>query len=136
MPRLFCLALLLGLVGPVPAQEPDDEEAARVRLVLETGGHTSRVMNLFFTPDGKQLVSVGRDRTVRFWDPTTGELRRTLHVQAHLPVDSGPQACPRTADGRQLLLNAGFKLKAGEKRPLVFVDLKEGRIDRQKSFEI
>jgi len=41
---------------------------------------------LDFTPDGKILVSKGRDKCVRLWDPETGKM---LHVcEGHnLPID-------------------------------------------------
>jgi WD40 repeat protein len=54
-------------------------------LVLNAGGHIGRIRGLFFTPDGKELVSVGEDRTVRVWGVGDGEARHVLH----LPV--GPE---------------------------------------------
>ena len=49
-------------------------------LVLNTGGHTDKVSGLFFTRDGKQLLSVGQDRTLRVWDLALGELVRVLRL--------------------------------------------------------
>ncbi|RMG36563.1 MAG: hypothetical protein D6725_10385 [Planctomycetota bacterium] len=40
-------------------------------------GHTDRVTGLDFSADGKQLVSVGRDKTVRTWNPLDGSLIAT-----------------------------------------------------------
>jgi RNA polymerase sigma factor (sigma-70 family) len=42
---------------------------------LKHKGHISAVA---FTPDGKALVSAGRDPVIRFWDPTTGKELRTI----------------------------------------------------------
>ena len=41
-------------------------------------GHTQGVPGVAFSPDGKWLVSVSKDRTVRVWDPVTGGPLKTL----------------------------------------------------------
>jgi WD40 repeat protein len=42
-------------------------------------GHQGPVKEVGFLPDGKQLVSLGQDQTIRLWDLTTGE-GRVLHT--------------------------------------------------------
>jgi hypothetical protein len=41
-------------------------------------GHTSGVMGVTFSPDGKQLATAGQDQTVRIWEVATGQLLKTL----------------------------------------------------------
>jgi WD40 repeat protein len=36
-------------------------------------GHREAISKLFFTPDGKQLLSLSDDGTVRQWDAVTGK---------------------------------------------------------------
>jgi predicted NACHT family NTPase len=44
-------------------------------------GHTSPVLSVAFTPDGKRLASGSADGTVRLWDPATG--KEALKFDAH-----------------------------------------------------
>src|SRR6266550_2183716 len=41
---------------------------------LKLAGHDGAVTGLAFSPDGRRLASVGKDRAVRIWDTTKGEL--------------------------------------------------------------
>lgn len=45
---------------------------------LTLQGHTGAVAAVVLTPDGKTLVSVGNDHSVRLWDAATGAPRKTL----------------------------------------------------------
>ena len=49
------------------------------------------VFDVAFSPDGRLLASCGDDRTVRLWDPATGEHRRTLTGHGRLGPRGGVQ---------------------------------------------
>jgi WD40 repeat protein len=51
-------------------------------LIHTLSGHTKRINQLAFSPDGQLLVSESNDGTVNLWNPNTGELLRTLDIAA------------------------------------------------------
>jgi hypothetical protein len=86
--------VLWGAAG-APAAEPPI-------LALDAGGHTAIVRKVLFTPDGKELITVSDDNTIRFWVVATAEPLRGLRP----PIGPGPEgilyAAALSPDGRTL----------------------------------
>ena len=72
-------------------------EAQDVPRLAQSLTHAERVRGVAFSPDGRLLASCCDDKTVRLWDPATGEQRRTL--TGHTGSDMGVAFSP---DGRLL----------------------------------
>ncbi len=121
-----CITLLILLsCNHVGAQEP---AAPPPILVLDSGGHTSTVWKVLFTPDGKELISVSDDKTVRFWDVASGEPIRVLRP----PIGPGPEgklyAAALSPDGRTLAVGGwGLKDAFGS---IYLITTATGRIER------
>ncbi|HEY7493737.1 MAG TPA: AAA family ATPase, partial [Candidatus Tectomicrobia bacterium] len=84
------------------------------RLVVEAGGHAAIIRELLFTADGRNLISVSDDKTIRVWavapDGRRASLARTIRGQ----LDNGRAGMlaaaalsPPDATGRQQWLAVG-----------------------------
>jgi len=67
---LRVLVFLLCSTATVYAEKP--------QLLIDTGGHKSKISDVIFTSDGRYLVSAGDDKVMRVWDTQTGEVVRTI----------------------------------------------------------
>src|SRR5262249_10608163 len=86
----------------IPWRGPYRQQPAQTR---DLKGHTDSVTDLCaISVNGRELLATAsRDRTVRLWDPRTGDHLRTLegHTGAVTAV------CPVAVYGHQLLASAG-----------------------------
>src|SRR4029079_8871054 len=88
--------------GPAPATS-DERPVLRDRpeLILQTG-HTQSVNAVAFSPDNRWLASGGKDNVLRLWDPTNGNVLRTLYGHS-----SNINALAVSDDGQLLASGSG-----------------------------
>src|SRR6185295_19952227 len=65
-------------------------------------GHTAGVTRVAYTDDGTTLVSCGLDKTVRFWNATTGQLL------AAFPGEMKLSCLALSPDGHTLAVGSGW----------------------------
>jgi RNA polymerase sigma factor (sigma-70 family) len=102
LPRLDATALRLDRAGdPLPSR-------AAMRLGTTQRRHTKGVAGIDFTRDGTAAVTAQTDGLVRFWDPASGRLVRTIDVLAGAPTqDKLLRGFAISPDG-ELMAAAGF----------------------------
>ena len=120
--------LLLGLAFSSVALAADTPE--KPILVLDSGGHTAMVRKVLFTPDGRELITVSEDKTIRVWDVASGEPLRVLRP----PIGPGREgmlyAAALSPDGRTLAVG-GFPPGSGKDGVAIYlISLSAGRIER------
>jgi len=63
---------------PIPTSHVEEDRINVPILAIDTGGHKAMINDIAFTSDGKHLVSSSSDKTVRFWNVSTGKVARVL----------------------------------------------------------
>jgi WD40 repeat protein len=105
--RCFLFGLIVLLFGGVGGARGAFAQGNTPILSLDPGGHTATVDQVLFTPDGKELISVGDDKVIRIWNTATGDPVRTIRGE----VGDGPlgklYACALSPDGKMLAVG-GF----------------------------
>jgi WD40 repeat protein len=123
--RRFVLILLAGAVA-APALAAD--EPVKPHLVLESGGHTAGVTMALFTPDGKEVITVSGDKTIRVWDVATGQCARVLWPPSGSGLEGRLRGAAVSRDGR--LLAVGGIGPPGKEGWIYLLELATGRIHR------
>uniref|UniRef100_UPI00404A1152 caspase family protein n=1 Tax=Fulvivirga sp. TaxID=1931237 RepID=UPI00404A1152 len=95
------------------------------RIVINSGGHSGKIFNILYSPDGKQIISVSEDKTIRIWDSRTGEMIKKFEAQ----IGKGPEgmlyASAISPDGKYLAA-AGYPSAAEKGNHIILIDIEKG----------
>jgi WD40 repeat protein len=92
------LVLAGALTPTAAAQDPTKIE------IVPTIAHAAAVTSVAFSPDGSRALSSSFDRTVKLWDPSKGQLLRTL--EGH---NAAVYSAAFSPDGAQVVSASGDK---------------------------
>jgi WD40 repeat protein len=98
------------------------------KLVIDSGGHMGMIWDLLFTQDGKYLVSVSWDKTIRVWDMATGETVRVLRGQIGEGLDGIVHTVALSPDDRLLAVGGRFTGRKEEHGAIRLIDFLTGQI--------
>jgi WD40 repeat protein len=112
----------------VPDSPHRGEDAPR--LVLDTGGPTSTVADVLFTPDGKYLVTASLDKTIRVINVVTGRTERSFRL-ASGGGKEGVMGCLAFSPDGKILAAAGHAYGSGKYgSPIYLIDFETGEVLR------
>jgi WD40 repeat protein len=135
---LPCLFLLVSLAParaaddpPVPVPPDEGDAKTKAFLTVDPGHHVGPINELLFTPDGRQLVSAGEDRTIQVWDVRSGERLRVFRPPIGIARGGAILAAAISPDGKTLACGA-IGVLLGDGKPAVnyvyLLNLDDGRL--------
>lgn len=125
---LLAVLVCVSLFARPGMARAEPETSPRSFMAIDTGRHHTRVNRLLFTPDGRHLISVSCDKTIRFWQADTGRLIRTLWYPGG-PGDSGRIfSAAISADGQRLAIGAFGDNE--RHHPILLISLRSGEVER------
>jgi WD40 repeat protein len=110
----FFLSVICTLT--VSAQAP--------RIVINPMGHSAKIHNILFSPDGTKIISISEDKTVRIWNPETGEMLKKFESQ----IGDGPEGmlyASAISPNGKLLAVAGYPVSSEKQNYIILIDLEK-----------
>ena len=94
------------------------------RIVINPMGHSAKIHNILFTPDGQRIISISEDKTIRIWNPENGEMVKKFESQ----IGDGPEGmfyCSAISPDGKLLAVAGYPVSSEKENYIVVIDLEK-----------
>lgn len=113
----------LGILFLVLTFQQSNAQAPRI--VINPMGHSAKIHNLLFTPDGKKIISISEDKTIRLWNAENGEMDKKFESE----IGDGPEgmlyASALSPNGK-LLAVAGYKVDSEKDNYIIIIDVEKG----------
>ena len=95
------------------------------RIVINPQGHSGKVHNLVFTPDGNRLISISEDKTIRIWNAQTGEQVKKFESQIGDGYEGMLYASALSPDGKFLAVG-GYQVSTEKENYVIIIDIEKG----------
>ncbi|MFO0331167.1 MAG: caspase family protein [Bacteroidota bacterium] len=95
------------------------------RIVINSLGHSAKIQNLNYTPDGDKIISVSEDKTVRIWNASTGDMLKKFESQIGDGSTGMLYASAVSPDGT-LLAIAGYTITPDNQVYIAVIDINKG----------
>lgn len=95
------------------------------RIVINPQGHSGKVHNLIFTPDGNRLISISEDKTIRVWNAQTGEQIKKFESQIGDGYEGMLYASALSPDGKFLAVG-GYQVSTETQNYVIIIDIEKG----------
>ncbi|MBX2965570.1 MAG: caspase family protein [Cyclobacteriaceae bacterium] len=118
MVRILCIAACWWMASaPLLAQAP--------RIVINPMGHSAKVHNLVFTPDGSRIISISEDKTIRVWNAENGDMLKKFESQIGDGWEGMLYASALSPDGK-LLAVSGYPVSTEKENYIIIIDVEKG----------
>ena|SRR5215212_9369608 len=114
--QIIIVAILFINQSMVMAQAP--------RIVVNPMGHSAKIHNILFTPDGQRIISISEDKSIRLWNAETGEMVKKFESQ----IGDGPEGmfyCSAISPDGKLLAVAGYPVNSQKENYILIIDLQK-----------
>ncbi len=87
-------------------------------------GHSARINNLLFTPNGERVISISEDKTIRVWSVETGEMVDKFESEIGDGGEGMLYSSAISPDGK-LLAVAGYPVNSVAENYIIIIDLEK-----------
>jgi len=94
------------------------------RIVINPAGHSGKIYNILFTPDGEKIISISEDKTIRIWDARTSELIDKFESEIGTGYEGMLYASSISPDGKYLAVS-GYPVASQKENYIIIIDLEQ-----------
>lgn len=87
-------------------------------------GHSARINNLLFTPNGERVISISEDKTIRVWNVESGEMVDKFESEIGDGGEGMLYASAISPDGKFLAV-AGYPVNSVAENYIIIIDLEK-----------
>ncbi len=92
------------------------------RIEIDSEGHSGKIYNLSYTPDGSKVISISEDKSIRVWNTENGELITKFQSEISDGYGGMFYSSSISPDGK-LLAVAGYPTANQEKNYILLIDI-------------